>query len=242
MEPVRAESSRPHLLLGSEAVENLKQASVAVFGIGGVGSYTAEALARAGVGTLVLVDSDTVSLSNINRQIIALHSTVGRPKAEVMAERIRDINPDCRVEARRCFYTPETAGEFDFSLYDYVVDAVDTVTAKLELVLRAKQAGVPVISAMGAGNKLDPSRFEVADISRTSVCPLARVMRRELRARGVEHLKVVYSQEPPLTPRPGPEIPEEPAVRRATPGSVSFVPPVVGMLLAGEVIRDLAAG
>lgn len=240
MEAVPEEFSRTQLLLGSEAIERLKNSAVAVFGVGGVGSYAAEALARAGVGTIALVDSDTVSLSNINRQILALHSTVGRPKVDVMAERIADINPGCRVERHCCFYTPENAGDFDLSRFQYVIDAVDTVTAKLELIVRAKRAGVPVISAMGAGNKLDPARFETADISKTSVCPLARVMRRELRARGVEHLKVVYSQEPPRAPLGGAPASAE-AGRRAVPGSVPFVPPVAGMILAGEVIRDLVS-
>ena len=241
MESVPVEFSRTQLLLGSEAIHKLQNAAVAVFGIGGVGSFVTEALARAGVGSLAIVDSDTVELSNLNRQIIALHSTVGRPKVDVMEERIRDINPACRVEKHRCFYTPETAGQFDFSRYDYVVDAVDTVTAKLELIVRAKQAGTPVISAMGAGNKLDPTGFVVADISKTSVCPLARVMRRELRARGIEHLKVVYSKEPPHTPHAPAGAAPGASGRRAAPGSVPFVPPVAGMILAGEVIRSLTA-
>lgn len=237
MESIPAEFSRTQLLLGDKAIQKLQDAAVAVFGIGGVGSFVTEVLARAGVGSLIIVDSDTVELSNLNRQIIALHSTVGRPKVDVMAERILDINPACHVEKRRCFFTPETAGEFDFSKYSYIVDAVDTVTAKLELIVRAKQAGIPIISAMGAGNKLDPTRFEVADISKTSVCPLARVMRRELRARGIEHLKVVYSKEPPRITH----APAGPSPEKCPPGSVPFVPPVAGMILAGEVIRDLTA-
>jgi len=241
MEPVPAEFTRTQLLLGREALEALRNASVAVFGVGGVGSFAAEALARAGVGSLALFDSDCVALSNLNRQIIALHSTVGRPKVDVMAERILDINPACRVEKHQCFYTAENAGEFDLSRYDYIVDAVDTVSAKLELAVRATGAHVPIISAMGAGNKLDPTQFRVADLFDTSVCPLARVMRRELRARGVGHLKVVYSQEPPRTPRADPDTPPEPTSRRATPGSVPFVPPVAGMVLAGAVISDLIA-
>ncbi len=227
--------SRSRLLLGDEAVKKIQQAFVAVFGVGGVGSYAVEALARGGVGRLALFDSDCVSLSNLNRQIHATHKTIGIPKVEVLRDRILDINPNCRVEPHRCFYTPENAGQFDLSRYDYVIDAVDTVSAKLELIVRAKRAGVPVISCMGAGNKLDPTRFEVADLYQTSICPLARVMRRELRARGVKSLKVVYSKEPPLRPagesKPG---------SRPTPGSVPFVPPVAGMILAGEVLKDLA--
>jgi len=187
--------SRTELLLGQEAVERLAKARVAVFGIGGVGSYAAEALARSGVGSLDLIDSDRVAASNLNRQIIALHSTLGRYKTEVMRERILDINPHACVRINNCFYLPETAELFDFSVYDYVVDAIDTVTGKIELVMQAREAGTPVISSMGAGNKLDPSAFEVADIYATSVCPLARVMRRELKARGVKSLKVVYSRE-----------------------------------------------
>jgi tRNA A37 threonylcarbamoyladenosine dehydratase len=229
--------SRSQLLLGGEAMNRIKSASVAVFGIGGVGSYAVEALARAGVGTLALFDDDRVCLTNLNRQIHATHKTIGAPKVEAMRSRILEINPDCRVELHQCFYTPENADEFDLSRYGYVIDAVDTVTAKLELIVRAKRAGVPVISCMGAGNKLDPTRFEVADIYETSVCPLARVMRRELRARGIESLKVVYSKEPPIPPVGDCEINPE---RRPIPGSVSFVPPVAGMILAGEVLKDLA--
>lgn len=228
--------SRTRMLLGDEGMERLKKARVAVFGIGGVGGYAAEALARSGVGALELVDKDTVSISNLNRQIIALHSTVGRYKTEVMKERILDICPGTEVAVRNCFFLPENAGQFDFSRYSYVVDAVDTVTAKLEIILRAKAAGVPVISAMGAGNKLDPARFQVADIYGTETCPLARVMRRELKKRQVESLKVVYSPEPPRTPLEAAH--EEPG-RRAVPGSTAFVPPVAGLMLAGEVIRDL---
>ena len=227
---------RTELLLGEEGVEALGRAAVAVFGIGGVGGYAAEALARSGVGAFLLVDRDVVSVSNINRQIIATTKTVGRSKAEVMRERILDINPHARVEVRNCFFLPENAGDFDFSAYSYVVDAVDTVTAKLELVMRAREAGVPVISSMGAGNKLDPTRFQVADIYETSVCPLARVMRRELRKRGVERLKVVYSTEEALTPK---KILSDDS-RRVIPGSVAFVPSVAGLILAGEVVKDLA--
>lgn len=244
--------SRSQLLLGKEAMEKIRRASVAVFGVGGVGSYAVEALARGGVGSLALFDDDLVCLTNLNRQIHATRKTVGTPKVEAMRDRILEINPDCRVELHRCFYSPESADEIDLSRYDYVIDAVDTVTAKLELVVRAERAGVPVISCMGAGNKLDPTRFEVADIYETSVCPLARVMRRELKARGIRKLKVVYSKEPPLRPvgddaiscrshcvcPPGTS--RKCTARRAIPGSVSFVPPVAGMILAGEVLKDLA--
>ena len=227
--------SRTAMLLGEAAVDRLAKARVAVFGVGGVGGYIAEALARAGVGALDLIDSDTVSVSNINRQIIALHSTVGRLKVDVMAERIRDINPACQVRTYPMFYLPETAGSFDFSAYDYVADAVDTVSAKLDLAVRAHEAGVPIIAAMGAGNKLDPAAFEVADLSKTSVCPLARVMRIELRKRGIHHMKVVYSKEEPHTPT----VTVTDGPRRATPGSVSFVPGAAGLILAGEIIKDL---
>lgn len=228
--------SRTRMLLGDEGMCRLKRARVAVFGIGGVGGHAAEALARSGVGGLELIDKDTVSMSNLNRQIIALHSTVGRYKTEVMKERILDICPETEVAVHNCFFLPETAGQFDFSRYSYVVDAVDTVTAKLEIVLRAKAAGVPVISAMGAGNKLDPALFRVADIYSTEMCPLAKVMRRELKKRQVKKLKVVYSPEPPRIPFGAAG--EEPG-RRAVPGSTAFVPSVAGLVLAGEVIRDL---
>lgn len=231
--------SRTAMLLGDEAVETLARARVAVFGIGGVGGYVAEALARAGVGALDLIDSDTVSVSNINRQIIALHSTVGRLKVEVMAERIRDINPDCRVRTFPLFYLPDTADQFDFSNYDYIADAVDTVSAKIDLAVRAHEAGVPIIAAMGAGNKLDASAFEVADISKTSVCPLARVMRVELRKRGIHHMKVVYSKEEPVNAAPPSD--QLGGARRSTPGSISFVPGAAGLIMAGEIIKDLAA-
>ena len=219
-------------------MEKLKNARVAVFGVGGVGGYAVEALARSGVGALDLIDDDVVAPSNLNRQIIALQSTVGKPKVEVAAARIADINPDCIVRTYRTFYTPDTAGRFDFSLYDYVIDAIDTVTGKIALVMQAQAAGTPIISSMGAGNKLDPSAFEVADIYKTSVCPLARVMRRELKKRGVKRLKVVYSREEALTPEG--EI-EQDAVhkKRATPGSVAFVPAVAGLILAGEVVKDI---
>ena len=221
--------SRTELLLGEEAMEILKNARVAVFGIGGVGGYVTEALARSGVGALDLTDKDRVCLSNLNRQIIATHKSIGKYKTEVMRERILDINPEAEVRTHECFYLPETKGEFDFSSYSYVVDAVDTVTAKLSLAEEAKAAGVPMISSMGAGNKLNPFLFETADIYETSVCPLARVMRRELRKRGIDHLKGVYSKEAPLRP-----------LREADgPGSTAFVPSVAGLLIASEVIRDL---
>ena len=227
---------RTELLLGEEAVERLKNSRVAVFGVGGVGGYVAEALARTGVGTFDLIDKDTVSVSNINRQIIATHSTVGRVKVEVMKERILEINPEAEVHIHKCFLLPENSSEFDFSKYSYVVDAVDTVTAKIELVMQAQKAGVPIISSMGAGNKLDPSKFEVTDIYKTSVCPLARVMRRELKKRDVKHLKVVYSTEKALEPKF--DLSEKEG-RRAVPGSVAFVPSAAGLIAAGEVINDL---
>lgn len=227
--------SRTVALIGEAALDKLSHARVAVFGIGGVGGHLTEALARAGVGALDLIDSDEVSVSNINRQIIALHSTVGRPKVEVMAERIHDINPDCVVRTHKCLYLPENADEFDLSVYDYIADAIDTVSAKLELAVRAKAAGTPIIAAMGAGNKLDPAAFEVADISKTTVCPLARVMRLELRKRGINHLKVVYSRELPVTVG----LSDEDARRRTTPASISFVPGAAGLLMASEIIKDM---
>ncbi|MBQ8416447.1 MAG: tRNA threonylcarbamoyladenosine dehydratase [Clostridia bacterium] len=232
------ELSRTAMLLGEDAIERLKNARVAVFGIGGVGGYVCEALVRSGVGAIDLFDSDTVSLSNINRQIIALHSTVGKQKTEAMKERILDINPACRVTAHNVFYLPENADSFPLDPYDYIADAVDTVSAKIELAVRAKEAGVPLISAMGTGNKLDPTRFSVTDLSKTSGCPLARVMRRELKARGITHLKVVYSTEPaaPLS-----ILPEKEINGRTPPASLSFVPPVAGLILAGEIIKDLIA-
>ena len=226
--------SRTERLLGAPAMERLRRARVAVFGIGGVGGHTAEALARSGVGTLDLIDGDRVCLTNLNRQIFALHSTLGQYKADAAQARLLDIAPDMTVNACKVFYGPDTADRFDFSVYDYIVDAVDTVTAKLELAVRAREAGTPIISSMGAGNKLDPAAFEVADIYRTSVCPLARVMRRELKKRGVSRLKVVYSREEPLTPA---ETDEEDG--RRSPGSTAFVPAVAGLILAGEVVKDL---
>ncbi|MEL7609784.1 MAG: tRNA threonylcarbamoyladenosine dehydratase [Bacillota bacterium] len=229
--------SRSARLLGANALEMLAKAHVAVFGIGGVGSYAAEALARSGVGTLTLVDRDKVTPSNCNRQLVALSSTIGRKKAEIMAERICDINPSARVFTHAAFYDAATADTFDLKQYDYIVDAIDTVASKLLLVERAFAAGVPIVSSMGAGNKLDPTRFEVADIYSTSVCPLAKVIRSELRRRGIPALRVVYSKEPPLTPIDDGEKPE--ASRRQTPGSVAFVPPAAGLILAGEVVRAL---
>lgn len=231
------EFSRTQLLLGEEAMKKLSEARVAIFGIGGVGGYTAEALARSGVGALDLIDNDVVSLTNLNRQIIALHSTLGKYKVDVMRERILDINPEASVKAHRCFYLPESRDEFDFSAYNYVVDAVDTVSAKIDLVLRAQESGTRIISSMGAGNKLDPTAFEVADIFSTSVCPLARVMRTELKKRGVKRLKVVYSRERPLTPQGSVEKPA--GSRRSVPGSTAFVPSVVGLIIAAEVISDI---
>ncbi len=220
------------MLIGEDSVGKLKSATVAVFGIGGVGGYVAEALARSGVGSLVLIDNDVVSPTNLNRQIIALHSTVGRYKVDVMAERIRDINPDARVEVHKCFFLPETAGEFDFNAYDYVADCVDTVTAKLEIISCAKRAGVPVISSMGTGGKVHPELFEIADISKTSVCPLAKVMRRELRARGIKDVKVVYSKE-----EPSHNTLEDNS--RHVPGSSAFTPSAAGLIMAGQIVRDL---
>ena len=241
--------SRTAILLGAESIEKLENATVAVFGIGGVGGFAAEALARSGVGNLELIDHDTVSVSNINRQIVALCSTVGKYKVDVMKDRILDINPKINVTAHKCFYLPETAGQFDFSKYDYVVDCIDTVTGQLQLIEAAKAAGVPVISSMGAGNKLDPTAFQVADISKTSVCPLAKVMRRELKKRNIKNVKVVYSKEDVVEAK----ISEEDAKkaeqqrddenntgrRKSIPGSIAFVPSVAGLILAGEVIKDL---
>ena len=231
--------SRTQLLLGEEAMQRLKKSRVAVFGIGGVGGYTAEALARGGVGTLDLVDSDTVSVTNINRQLFATHSTVGRLKVEVAKERILDIWPDAVVNTCPVFYTPGTADQFDFSQYDYIVDAIDTVTGKLCLAERAFAAGTPIISCMGAGNKQDGTAFRVADISKTTVCPLARVMRKELKKRGIAHMKVVYSLEEALTPV-GAEEEMAATGKRQIPGSLPHIPGIAGLLLAGEVIKDLA--
>ena len=243
--------SRTELLIGQEGMNCLRNARVAVFGIGGVGGYVVEALARSGVGTLDLVDDDKVCLTNINRQIIATRKTVGKYKVDVAKERVLEINPDATVNTYKTFYLPETAEQFDFSQYDYVVDAIDTVSGKIQLVVQANSKGVPVISSMGAGNKMDPTAFMVEDISKTSVCPLAKVMRRELKKRGIEHLKVVYSKEKPLVPSvdtenscstncicpPGTE--RTCTQRRQIPGSNAFVPSVVGLIIAGEVIKDL---
>ena len=243
--------SRTELLLGREGVEKLFRARVAVFGIGGVGGYTVEALARSGVGTLDLIDDDKVCLTNLNRQIFATRKTVGQYKVDVAQQRILEINPKAVVHTYKTFYAPQTAEQFDFSQYDYVVDAIDTVTGKLELVEQAERAGVPIISSMGAGNKMDPTAFEVADIYETSVCPLARVMRKELKKRGIKKLKVVYSKEPPMTPIDDmaiscrtncicpPGTARKCTQRRQVPGSNAFVPSVVGLIIAGEVVKDL---
>ena len=234
--------SRTRFLLGQPAMEKLKKAHVALFGLGGVGGYVAEALARTGVGALTLVDHDTISQTNINRQILATHTTVGQDKVTAAAERIAAIDPDIRVIARKTFFLPETAAEFDFSEYDYVVDAIDTVTGKLMLVEAAQAAGTPIISCMGTGNKLDPTAFRVGDISETSVCPLARIIRKECKKRGIAKLKVVWSTEDPVHCKLSPDDPalsELPEGRNALPGSVCFVPAAAGMVLAGAVIRDL---
>lgn len=232
---------RTEMLLGTEAMEYLKNSHVIIFGIGGVGGYVAEALARSGIGYFTLVDNDTVSQSNINRQIIATGDTVGRDKVTVMKERILSINPAAEIITENCFYLPENAHKFDFSVYSYVVDAIDTVTAKIDLILRAQVAGVPVISCMGTGNKLDPSMLEITDIYKTSVCPLAKVMRKELRTRGVKHLNVVYSKEEPIVPLTE-LLPKEEAMsgRRGVPGSTAFVPPAAGLLIASRIVRELA--
>ena len=245
--------SRTELIFGSEAMEKIASSRVAVFGVGGVGGYTVEALARSGVGAIDIIDDDKVCLSNINRQIIATHNTLGMYKVDVAAERIAQINPDCKVRAYKTFYMPDT-DIFDFSEFDYVVDAIDTVTAKLALVENAKKSGTPIISSMGAGNKVDPTAFEVADIFKTSVCPLAKVMRHELKKRGIDSLKVVYSKEEPVKPQIQTEQGElqnndnlaspldtarNGTAKRAIPGSTAFVPSVVGLIIAGEVIKDL---
>ncbi|MCB6992824.1 tRNA threonylcarbamoyladenosine dehydratase [bacterium 210820-DFI.6.37] len=243
--------SRTELLLGAESMERLKGARVAVFGVGGVGGYAVEALVRSGIGAIDLIDDDKVCLTNLNRQIIATQKTIGQYKVDVMKERILDINPDAKVEVYKCFFLPETKDEFDFRQYSYVIDAVDTVTAKIQLALEAEQAGVPIISSMGAGNKLNPAEFEVADIYKTSVCPLAKVMRRELKKRDIKKLKVVYSKEPPIRPAedmaiscrnhcicpPGAQ--HKCTERRDIPGSTAFVPSVAGLIIASEVIKDL---
>ena len=236
--------SRTELLLGSEKMERLYRARVAVFGIGGVGGHAAEALVRSGIGAVDLFDDDEVCLTNLNRQLVASHSAIGRKKVDVMRERILDISPQCRVTAFPMFYTPENADSVDLKIYDYVIDAIDTVSAKIELAVRCDRLGVPLIASMGAGNKLDPTAFETADIYKTSVDPLARVMRRELKARGIKHLKVVYSKEPPLTPQGESDGGSLDSARvggsrRSAPGSCSFVPSVAGLILAGEVIKAL---
>lgn len=233
------EYSRTELLIGSEGMERLRGASVLVFGVGGVGSHCIEALARSGIGHLILVDNDTVSLTNINRQSIALHSTVGQYKTKVMKEKIRDIDPAIRVDTYETFVLPDNVETVFREQPDYVIDAIDTVTAKLAVIEYALERGIPVISSMGTGNKLHPELFEITDISKTSVCPLCRVMRRELKARGIAHLKVVYSKEKPVDTS-GRETGEDPGARRSVPGSISFVPPAAGLLIAGEVIRELA--
>ena len=244
--------SRTQLLLGEDAIRRMSSARVAVFGIGGVGGYVCEALVRSGVGAFDLIDDDKVCLTNLNRQIIATRKTIGKYKVDVMKERMLEINPDADVRVHKCFFLPENEDEFDFSEYDYVVDAVDTVTAKLSLIMKAKSAGVPVISSMGAGNKLDPGRFKIADIYETSVCPLARVMRRELKKRNIKDLKVVYSDEPAVTPIEDmsiscrancvcpPGAAHKCTERRAIPGSTAYVPAVAGLMLAGEIVKDLS--
>lgn len=238
---------RTRMLIGDDPIQRLQKAKIAIFGVGGVGGYCVEALTRSGVGALDLYDDDTVSESNLNRQLAALHSTIGRPKAEVLAERVRDINPACQVRAIRMFYLPENADTVDFTQYDYVIDCIDTVTAKLDLIQRCTALGVPIISAMGSGNKLDPTAFVVTDLAKTEGCPLARIMRKELRKRGVEHLKVVYSKELPRSPIQ-PAQAEAPAqsdtrpgttARKDTPGSISFVPAAAGLLLASAVVREI---
>jgi Dinucleotide-utilizing enzymes involved in molybdopterin and thiamine biosynthesis family 1 len=243
--------SRTELMFGNEGMEKLQNSRVAVFGIGGVGGYTVEALARSGVGSIDLIDDDKVCLTNINRQIIATRKTVGKYKVDVMKERILEINPNANVTTHQCFYLPSTADQFDFTKYDYIVDAIDTVSAKIEMILRAQEKNVPIISCMGAGNKLDPTRFEITDIYKTSICPLAKVMRKELKVRGVKKCKVLYSQEPARKPLedmafscknncicpPGAE--RKCTDRRQIPGSNAFVPSVAGLIIAGEVIKDL---
>lgn len=231
--------SRTQLLFGKEAMQKLAGARVAVFGVGGVGGYVVEALVRSGIGAIDLVDNDTVCLSNLNRQIIATHGSIGAYKVDVAKERILDIAPECQVQAYRTLYMPETSGQFDFTQYDYVVDAIDTVTGKIELVEQANRCGTPIISSMGAGNKVEPTAFEVADIYQTSVCPLAKVMRHELKKRGIPKLKVVYSKEKPITPIVENDATQEETKRRQVPGSNAFVPSVVGLIIAGEVIKDL---
>ncbi len=231
--------SRTQLLFGKEAMQKLADARVIVFGIGGVGGYAVEALVRSGIGAIDLVDNDTVCLSNLNRQIIATHRSIGAYKVDAAKERIQDIAPECQVQAYRTLYMPETSGQFDFAQYDYVVDAIDTVTGKIELVEQANRCGTPIISSMGAGNKIEPTAFEVADIYQTSVCPLAKVMRHELKKRGIPKLKVVYSKEKPIVPMVEKDASPEETRRRQVPGSNAFVPSAVGLIIAGEIIKDL---
>ena len=231
--------SRTELLIGRQALEKLKASRVAVFGVGGVGGYAVEALVRSGIGAIDIIDNDEVALSNLNRQIIATRDTVGRLKVDAAEERIKSINPDCVVTKHPVFYTPDTADGFNFGDYDYVVDAIDTVAGKIELVMQAQSAGVPIISSMGAGNKMNPADFEVADIYKTSVCPLAKVMRRELKKRGIKKLKVVYSKEEAITPEISEQARSEAPSRRAVPGSNAFVPATAGLIIAGEVIKDI---
>lgn len=236
---------RTEMLLGTKSMEKLQNAHVAVFGVGGVGGYVVEALARSGVQKFDLIDNDTVALSNINRQIIATHSSVGKYKVDVMKERILDINPKALVNVHKCFFLPETSKDFDFAKYTYIVDAIDTVTAKLELIVRANEANVPIISSMGTGNKLDPTKLEVTDIYKTEVCPLARVMRNELKKRGIKKLKVVYSKEQPIKvkKKENDQITSENVGRiKDVPGSVAFVPSVAGLIIAGQVIGDIIGG
>ena len=233
---MREQFARTQIIYGASSMEKLYAAKVAVFGVGGVGGYVAEALARSGIGHLLLVDNDTVSVTNINRQIIALHSTIGKSKVQVMKERCQDINPNIIIEEKECFFLPENSDSFDFEGYSYIVDAVDTVSAKIELIKKAKEAGVPVISCMGAGNKTDPTKFTVADISKTAVCPLARVMRRELKSRGIKDVKVVYSTESPVVTEKGTEM----KGGGIAPGSTAFAPSVAGLLIAATVVNDLA--
>lgn len=230
---------RTELIFGREATKRLSSSHVAVFGIGGVGGYAAEALARSGIGTLDLIDNDIVCITNLNRQIYALHSTIGKYKVDVAEQRIHDICPVIKVNTHKCFFMPDTSAKFDFSKYDYVIDTIDTVTGKLEIIRRAKESGVPVISAMGAGNKLDPTAFKVADIYDTKVCPLAKAMRHELRKMGINNVKVVYSEEIPVRHTKFAETEMEHTVRRSIPGSNAFVPPAAGLIIAGEVIKDI---
>ena len=233
---------RTELLLGAQALETLRGSRVCVFGVGGVGGYVVEALARSGVGHIDIVDNDDVALSNLNRQIIALHSSIGRPKVDVARERILDINPEAKVTVHKCFYLPETASEFDFSSFDYVVDAIDTVTAKIDIIMKCNEVGTPIISSMGTGNKLDPTKVQVTDIYKTEIDPLAKVMRRELKKRGLKRLKVVYSSEEPIKPNEElvqAELEATGSTKRSIPGSTAFVPPVAGLVIAREVVMDI---